>query len=343
MNSYNTIINELITQKQVLTEKGFPVNTANTYPSPSEITETIKNISFDLSDSTATEADVVAGKTFYSQTNELKTGTLTVSSSTELIDYIACLISGRGQTEIFIPDTVTEIRPYAFDLYNYGCDLTAFTHDNFTIPSSVQIIHEYAFLRCNLTGTLTIPPTVKEIENKAFQYTNISKCVIDTQLTASATDIFSMCYNLRTIEITNNVTTLYRKNLGSLRQVYEVIIPESITSIEDGTFYYSNTPNVVRFLNPTPIPISSGVLSDIPTTIIVVPAGSYEAYYNATNYLTGTGYMEMFASFKAGDVFPTTINDKTVVWYENELDCRYDRLRITECPADGIYFAVYRE
>ena len=342
MNSYNSIINELITQKQVLTEKGFPVNTANTYPSPSEITETIRNISFDLSGSTATEADVVAGKTFYSQTNELKTGTLTVSSSNELLNYLTCLISGRGQTEIFIPDTVTEIRPYAFDLYTYGCDLTAFTHENFTIPASVQIIHEYAFLRCNLTGTLTIPPTVKEIENKAFQYTNISKCVIDTQLTSTATEIFSMCSNLRTIEITNNVTALYRKNLGSLRQVYEVIIPESVTSIADGTFYSANDPNIVKFLNPTPIPISTGVLSDIPTSIIAVPVASYDAYYNATNYRTGNNFIEMFATFKAGDVFPTTIGDKTVAWYDDALDCRYDRSRITTCPADGEYYATYR-
>ena len=59
MNSYNTIINELITQKQLLDEKGFAVNTANTYPSPSEITEAINSINFDLSDSTAIDVKAV--------------------------------------------------------------------------------------------------------------------------------------------------------------------------------------------------------------------------------------------------------------------------------------------
>lgn len=345
MNSYNTIINELITQKQVLEEKGFAVTTANTYPSPNEITETIKNISFDLSNSTATEADVLAGKTFYSQTNELKTGTLTVSSSDELLNYIACLISGRGQTEIFIPDTVTEIRPYAFDLYTSGCDLTAFTHDNFTIPSSVETIYQYAFLRCNLTGTLTIPPTVKEIYNNAFELTNISKCIIDTQLTANASKIFSGCSNLKNIELTNNVTTLYAYNLGGLKQVYEVIIPESVTTIEGKTFSGTTNLTMVTFINPTPIEISTSVLKDISTTILAVPLGSYDAYYNATNYLTGYNYILSYASFKAGDTFPSTHDNKSIIWYETPIYARYDQARITNltCTADGVYYGVYRE
>ena len=118
MNSYNTIINELITQKQFLDEKGFTVNTANTYPSPSEITQAIKNIDFDLSESDATEADVLAGKTFYSKTKELKTGTLAVASNEEINNYLACIISGKGQTSII---TLAALALYLFGLSSLLC------------------------------------------------------------------------------------------------------------------------------------------------------------------------------------------------------------------------------
>ena len=69
-------LQELITQKKLLDEKGFPVDVKNVNPSPSEITKAIENITLDFSQSDAVESDVVAGKTFYSKNTELKTGTL---------------------------------------------------------------------------------------------------------------------------------------------------------------------------------------------------------------------------------------------------------------------------
>ena len=343
MNSYNTIINELITQKQVLDEKGFVVNTANTYPSPSEITETIRNISFDLSNSTATEEDVLEGKTFYSNTNELKTGTLKQSSSSELLDYISCLISGQGQTEIFIPENVTQIKPYAFDVYVNGCDQNVFTHHDFTIPPQIKKIYEYAFVGCNLTGTLTIPPTVEYMRSKPFQYTNISKCIIDTLLTSSATDLFSMCDNLRIIELTENSTELYRKNLGSLRYVTQIILPANIASIADGAFYASSAPESVKFLGTTPVPISTSVFSDIHISVIVVPLEAYYTYYNTTNYLASGNVMVGFKEFKAGDTLPTTIADIPVVWYTSPYNARFNITPITTCTEDGELYAKFSQ
>ena len=341
MNSYNTIINELITQKQVLDEKGFVVNTANTYPSPSEITEAIKNISFDLSGSTATEADVLAGKTFYSQTSELKTGTLNISSSSELNDYLACLISGRGQTEIIIPENITQIRPYAFAVYTTGCDTDVFAYENLTIPSNIKVIYEYAFLRCNLTGTLTIPQTVEEVHNRAFQYTKISTCIIDTALTKKATELFSMCDKLRTIILTDRVTTLYKKNLGSLRNVYEVVLPSALTTIEDGAFYSSTAPTVIRFLGATPPPITTSVLSDVHISILAVPIDYYYTYYNATNYLASGNPMIGFTTLTAGDPLPSTVSGISVLWYKDPVDAIYDLDKVTQCTEDGEYFAKF--
>ena len=64
-------------------------------------------------------------------------------------------------TELMIPETVAEIKPYAF--YGASC-LTSLT-----LPDSVTLIGESAFYNCtNLRGGLTIPNTVMEIGNSAF-------------------------------------------------------------------------------------------------------------------------------------------------------------------------------
>ena len=76
MESVNLIKQELIKQKQEIEAKFGVVNVKNLNPSPSEITEGIKSIPHqDLSLSTATESDVQYGKTFYSGSAVLRTGT----------------------------------------------------------------------------------------------------------------------------------------------------------------------------------------------------------------------------------------------------------------------------
>ena len=66
-------------------------------------------------------------------------------------------------TDLMIPETVAEIKPYAF--YGASC-LTSLT-----LPDSVTLIGESAFYNCtNLRGGLTIPNTVIEIGNSAFYF-----------------------------------------------------------------------------------------------------------------------------------------------------------------------------
>ena len=342
MNSYNTIINELISQKELLDQKGFNVNTANTYPSPSEITEAIRSINFDLSNSTATEADVLEGKTFYSQTNELKTGTLSMGSSSNLNEYLTYLISGRGQTEIIIPETATQIRPYAFATYTPGADASIFSHENFTIPSNIQTIYQYAFYQTNLNGTLTIPSTVQDIYNRAFYATQITNCVISGNLSKNSTEIIGQCSKLKKITITEPVTALYKKNLGSLKTgVEEIVLPTTLTSIESGTFSQSSAPYTIRFLGATPPTITTSVFSDIPGTMLIVDLSLYSTYYNATNYLANGNPMFGVSNFNAGDSLPSTVDGLAITWHNNIWDAMYALNPFTQCPADGEMYAVF--
>ena len=102
MGAFETLKEELELQKQAIESKGGTVNVVNDYPSPSEITAGIYTTTGkDLSDATATESDVLAGKTFYAVNDTLKTGTLEIVDQTQLIKEL--FLSG----EIFSTESYT--------------------------------------------------------------------------------------------------------------------------------------------------------------------------------------------------------------------------------------------
>ncbi len=76
MTGINKFKEEFKEQKKLIEKKGGKVVVKNDYPSPSEILEGIETIDApEFALATATESDVVMGKTFFSQSSELKTGT----------------------------------------------------------------------------------------------------------------------------------------------------------------------------------------------------------------------------------------------------------------------------
>lgn len=83
MDTLQTIKLELISQKVAIENKGGIVQVANSNPSPGEITEGIKTIPVpEFSKATASEEDVVAGKTFFSGNDVLKLGTKEIPNLT---------------------------------------------------------------------------------------------------------------------------------------------------------------------------------------------------------------------------------------------------------------------
>ena len=150
MNSLETLKKELIKQKELLDNKGFAVTVANDNPSPSEITSAIEKINFDFTLTTATESDVLAGKTFYSKTNEIKTGTLDLNIIQKYENIIANLISAETKIDIYIPETITRIRKYGYytNLKSSPLNLLAYSANNLTIPNNIRTIEDYAFADC---------------------------------------------------------------------------------------------------------------------------------------------------------------------------------------------------
>ena len=82
------------------------------------------------------------------------------STANPLYNGASLYLSGELVTELVIPNTVTEIKAYAF----YNC--TSLT--SIVIPDSVTTIGNYAFCKCTSLTSIEIPDSVTTIGERAF-------------------------------------------------------------------------------------------------------------------------------------------------------------------------------
>lgn len=189
MGAFETLKEELELQKQAIESKGGTVNVVNDYPSPSEITAGIYTTKGkDLSDATATESDVLAGKTFYAVNDTLKMGTLEIVDQTQLIkelflsgetfttdSYTLTFPSGiritnrsmfRNNTKkatIYLNEELTTISEYSF------CETTNFSFPNFNSLQNLTEIGQYAFYGDEKGGIdFSNLPRIKTLGSYAF-------------------------------------------------------------------------------------------------------------------------------------------------------------------------------
>jgi hypothetical protein len=143
---------------------------------------------------------------------EKPTGNITLPSQVSYngINYTVIRISGAafdGCTDLtgslVIPDSVTEIGPYAFRQ-------TGFT-GTLTLGSSLSVIKDLAFEGCGFTGPLTIPNSVKRIYSYAFSNCTgfTGSLILGEHLFYIGTKAFNNCSGFTgTLTIPNSVTTM---------------------------------------------------------------------------------------------------------------------------------------
>ena len=188
--SLSELKTELLNQKQAIESKFGTVTVANLNPSPSEITAGINSIpAINTSVATATEADVLTGKTFYSNSTTIKTGTA-VGLDSELIKlYFYSDKSADFSTRCTYntPSSVTRLKSYLFnecynpiDIYftnnitsigDYSfCDTPDFRFFNFNSNTHITSIGEGAFYNAGRTGISfsSLPTALTMIGSRAF-------------------------------------------------------------------------------------------------------------------------------------------------------------------------------
>ena len=106
------------------------------------------------------------------------------------------------------------------------------------IPESVSEIKQYAFVSCSQLTSVTIPNSVTSIGRGAFvNCSGLTSIIIPNSVTSIGRTAFAMCSGLTSVTIGNSVTTLGSNIFQLCNNLSEIISlnPEPPTSIEPGS------------------------------------------------------------------------------------------------------------
>ena len=175
---------------------------------------------------------------------------LVIGTSCTSIGSNAFYYCGGLTGDLVIPDSVTTIGDYAFNM--------GFSSDSWsgplTIGNSVTSIGSYAFRYCTgLTGSLTIPDSVTTIGSYAFYYCQgfNGSLTIGNSVTTIGSYSFGFCTGLTSLTIGNSVTHIETNafyNCSALTG--DLVIPDSVTSI--GSFAFAYCSSITALYTNTP-------------------------------------------------------------------------------------------
>ena len=133
-------------------------------------------------------------------------------------------------TGVTLPDGCQQIKEYAF----YGCTNLK------EIPSSASLttIEDYAFSGCTQITELTLKEGITDIGNWAFEGCQISYVKIPSSIVRMGGGFspFSGCPNLETVEFEDGTTEIPFYALAQIKSLKEVILPETVTTLNEGAF-----------------------------------------------------------------------------------------------------------
>ena len=167
---------------------------------------------------------------FYQFNSELKEAKVTYHNKPPYKKY-------RG--DILIPSTVnnndtlytvTGIGSRAF----YACNLLT----SVTIPNSIKTIDEEAFRECEELKTITVPGSITNIGKRAFyNCTTLESVFIQEGVTNIDSYSFALCYHLTLVRLPETLINISDHAFGDCSSLPSIILPKNLKYIGKGAFW----------------------------------------------------------------------------------------------------------
>ena len=176
-----------------------------------------------------------------------KTGTLTISGTGEMDDYVwssdvPWYRYMRNISSVTINKGITSIGKCAF----WGCSSLT----SITISSSVTTISSWAFNSCSSLTNITIPNSVTYIGKSAFEdCKNLKKIIIPNNVIFIGDAAFWNCFSLEKVDILSSAKTIGKSAFRDCSSLKNVTISNSVTFIDDFAFSYCTSLKSVTIPN----------------------------------------------------------------------------------------------
>ena len=181
-------------------------------------------------------------------------------------------------TDLVIPETVSQLKQYAF----YGCSgLTSLT-----IPNSVTSIESNAFYGCSGLTSVNYLGNIN-------QWCSISFAGYGNPL-QYAHNLYINNGLVTNLVIPESVTEIKRCAFYGYSGLTSLTIPSSVTSIGNAAFQECTNIAQMTLLCRTPPTLGTNGFNNVPTDIpIEIPCNTYNAYHQASGWKNFTNYQEM--------------------------------------------------
>ena len=138
-------------------------------------------------------------------------------------------INGTEVTNVTIPSTITQIKPYTF----YGD--TALI--SVSVPNTVTTIGSSAFYGCKSMTTVNVPASVTSIGSGAFgNCRSLTSLSLPNSITSIGSYAFEDCRGLTSINIPTSVTTINNGTFSGCTSLTSITIPNGVTTIGSNAF-----------------------------------------------------------------------------------------------------------
>ena len=221
----------------------------------------------------AKKTDIASGMTGELTWVLCSDGTLTISGTGEMPDYVHNFVTGEPNvpwgmyknkiTSVIIDNSVSKVSSRAFGNCTnltsvtigksvtfigenvFGGSLTSIDVDNDNTAYSSEDGVLFNRAKTNLiiyptakTGAYTIPNSVNSIENFAFfGCRNLTSVAIPNSIKSIGNNAFNGCSGLTSVTIPNSITIIESFTFRSCSKLTSIIIPNSVTSIGNAAFY----------------------------------------------------------------------------------------------------------